>query len=1181
MVDRALASCASGELRAARRAPRGTGGSALLKDRSLDEEGHQAGIHLLRNAVTLRAPGRRPRKRRHVRFLAGLAVAFLLVIGGLVTGGIMLRSADGPVSVTGLNARVAEALRAQIGQGWQVSVADASLSWRGLGPGLDVKGVTIRNPEGQVVLQAPDGAVEVDPLNLAVGQFRPTSITLAGLDLKLVAGADGSLATGRGQAAAAPVDAGEAQGGATAGSLIALVNQTEALFGELTFAELRDARLIVVGADDRERVALRNVRIAIGRAGATGRVIDVNVEGDAGPWSLTAEIGGVPGAAREIRVGFTDMVLVDLWLLAGQTVVPVDPGSALSGELRATFAASGEMQTLTGAARARGGRLGLAMGEVDHLPLDQVTFVLNRGTEGFTLDSLRYVGGGSDVGLSGTVRPGDGGGWQVALTGDGSVLSGADASDPPVRLDSARLEATIAPPGGEEAGRLSMAVATGGSRAEMAMAFPQRPDGLAARLDLRTTPVDVRTALRLWPAFAATGTRQYLIDTLTRGRAEDLAIRIDLPPHILRTFFKEQPWPDDSVNVRFAIADAEFRPAPGLPPLVDARFDGVVTATTARLGMPGAMVAMADGRRLALTEGVMSSDNTTGKRPLATASMRLAGKADALMALLASEALKPVINSDIDPASVSGEADLRATLGIKLGAALDAREVDAKVRGSFANTTMENAFGAERLEGANLTFAFADKALQMRGEGKLLGLPATIEVKPGAAGQPSIGTVSLVLDEAARKRRGLSAGRKLTGPVAIKATAPVGVAGARARIEADLTRAAVDDLIPGWDKPAGRPARLSFSLGSRPGSVLLDEIALESPTLTAKGHAELKPDLTPVKAEFETVRLSPGDNVAVRVTRDGAVTRVAVSGSVLDARPFIRRMQAPPPAATRGRTDDGDGADIDLEVSVPIVTGFNDEAITQAQLSVSQRGRDVRDLRFSGRIGSAPIRLDLQREGTRVPMLVLQAQDAGALLRYTDLYRRMLGGQMMVRLTAFEPVQTGDITIRDFGLRDEPALGRIMASQPFSTGNDDRATAMSGRRVDTNVVGFTTLRGEFTRSASRLDLRDAVMWGGLVGLNIAGSIDYGRDRVDLDGTYVPAYGLNNAFAQVPLFGPLLGGGATEGLFAVSFRISGAASAPTLTVNPLSFVAPGIFRKFVDAFRLDPTTGSTAPAPPVR
>jgi hypothetical protein len=61
-------------------------------------------------------------------------------------------------------------------------------------------------------------------------------------------------------------------------------------------------------------------------------------------------------------------------------------------------------------------------------------------------------------------------------------------------------------------------------------------------------------------------------------------------------------------------------------------------------------------------------------------------------------------------------------------------------------------------------------------------------------------------------------------------------------------------------------------------------------------------------------------------------------------------------------------------------------------------------------------------------------------------------------------------------------------------------------------------------------------------------------------------------------GLILGGGnKNEGLFAIDFKVSGQASAPTLTVNPLTAVAPGILRKlFSWMMPEDEATGATAP-----
>ena len=45
----------------------------------------------------------------------------------------------------------------------------------------------------------------------------------------------------------------------------------------------------------------------------------------------------------------------------------------------------------------------------------------------------------------------------------------------------------------------------------------------------------------------------------------------------------------------------------------------------------------------------------------------------------------------------------------------------------------------------------------------------------------------------------------------------------------------------------------------------------------------------------------------------------------------------------------------------------------------------------------------------------------------------------------------------------------------------------------------------------------------MIGATIEGYIDYMRDDVHMRGTFVPLYGLNNMFGQIPIFGLFLGG----------------------------------------------------------
>jgi hypothetical protein len=111
-------------------------------------------------------------------------------------------------------------------------------------------------------------------------------------------------------------------------------------------------------------------------------------------------------------------------------------------------------------------------------------------------------------------------------------------------------------------------------------------------------------------------------------------------------------------------------------------------------------------------------------------------------------------------------------------------------------------------------------------------------------------------------------------------------------------------------------------------------------------------------------------------------------------------------------------------------------------------------------------------------------------------------------------------------------------------------------------VEFSRLRVDFTRSLGRFTVRDGIVKGPVIGATVDGYIDYNRDEVRMRGTFVPLYGLNNMFGQIPFFGLFLGG-SNEGLLGITYEVVGRTGAPVLRVNPISAVAPGLLRKFFE------------------
>jgi hypothetical protein len=168
------------------------------------------------------------------------------------------------------------------------------------------------------------------------------------------------------------------------------------------------------------------------------------------------------------------------------------------------------------------------------------------------------------------------------------------------------------------------------------------------------------------------------------------------------------------------------------------------------------------------------------------------------------------------------------------------------------------------------------------------------------------------------------------------------------------------------------------------------------------------------------------------------------------------------------------------------------------------------------------------------------------------MYPRMYGGQMRLQMdppSEDQRPQVGALEIRNFDVRGEPTLQRVVAGAPGQP---------------SGTVQFSEMRADFTRYPGRMAIRDGVVHGPAVGATVEGQIDYVKNDAHLRGTFVPFYGLNNMFGQIPVVGLILGGGANEGLLGITYEASGPPSSPRIVVNPVSAIAPGLLRKFIPA-----------------
>jgi hypothetical protein len=305
-----------------------------------------------------------------------------------------------------------------------------------------------------------------------------------------------------------------------------------------------------------------------------------------------------------------------------------------------------------------------------------------------------------------------------------------------------------------------------------------------------------------------------------------------------------------------------------------------------------------------------------------------------------------------------------------------------------------------------------------------------------------------------------------------------------------------------------------------------------------------------MNANFPTYSPSEGDKTSLKADRgaDGVV-RVTMRGDVFDGRGFLKSAISGKEADVKSKAKN---YDYDVDLKLGVVAGNNGEAVRSVDVKMSRRGGTIKSFVLSGKLGrDMPLTGDLRGHAQGRDVIYIETSDAGAFFRFTDTYGKMVGGQLSLAMDTptIEPrAKEGLINVRDFSIKGETSLDRVAAGGPAGLPNG---------------ISFSQLRAEFTRQNGQLTIREGVVKGPTIGATIEGSIDYPGNQVRMSGTFVPMYGLNNMFGQVPILGLFLGGGSNEGLIGVTYEVVGSPGQPVLRVNPISAMAPGVLRKIFE------------------
>jgi hypothetical protein len=1132
-------------------------------------------------------------RRRWVQrtLLAGGAVIGVLLIGGL---GLWWRLNTGPINLDVVTPWLTAAISQNFGGSQTVTIGGTQIERDEHGrAALRISNIVVRDPDGVIVASAPKADVSLAGGSLLFGKIRAERLNLVGAELSVRIETDGKVTVFAGAntrpiaVAPTPVLPAAAQPDlpkrviADTAAALSWIDGLGAsgLDGHgLSELGLADGNLTVDDQRSGKRWTFSKINISLSRASRGGLLFRLGSDNPDHPWQVSAALRPLRGNVRAIGIEARKVALNDVLLAARVGGGRIESDVTLSSSIRAEFLTDGTLRQAIG-------EVVLDPGHVVDLRDPDMRINLDHADVRFEWDGVRQTllvpfqvkSDGNQFTMLATARPSpDGDGeWQFGIDRGDPVIDPVifsahpEWAEPAFALNRIVVRGTIDVPHRRievtqgDVGRTdtrpgyNVAVAVTGH-------FDWEGDEPKIAFGVAGTRMPMNVMKRLWPVFISTNVRAWVNERISAGTVERVLIAGSGPLNVFTD--PAVPLPDDSLSIEMETSGTTIEPVPKLPPIHDADLSVRIDGRAARVTLGGGTIEVAPSRKLNIANGVFEIPDTHPKPSAAAASFRIDGSVGAAASLMTLEPLKGATGPVLDPASSRGTVAAKVAVNFDLGRK-GVNNVKFTVNADLGNFVADGLVLGQKVEAQTLHVVATSDDFRVKGDAKLNGVPAKLDFHQAKGAPQADIQLHAMLDETSRKRLGINFGQAVVGTIPVTVNGKVGSATIPdlIAVDADFTPVRIDQLLPGWVKAAGKSAHVTFNLVQAGKTTRFDNLTLEGQGALAKGSVEFDSsgDLTAVS--FPVFALSSGDQASLKAERssDGTM-HVQMRGDVYDGRQFIKAaLSEDAPAGVKPKQ-----FDLDLDVKLGAVAGSNGEAIRGLELKLSRRGGKIRSFNMKAKIGrDTPLIGELRlRTRDNHQVIYIETNDAGALLRFTDIYPRMFGGQMWM---AMDPPsrdpgpQIGVVNIQNFVVRGEPSLERVVSGAK----NDPRAG-----------VEFSEMRCDFTRVPGRMIIRDGVVRGPVVGATIDGQIDYARDELHVHGTFVPLYGLNNMFGQIPIVGLFLGGGSNEGLVGINYEASGPPSAPRIAINPISAVAPGLLRKFIPGPGTFEQTPDIAPAP---
>jgi hypothetical protein len=1108
------------------------------------------------------------------------AVAVILGLAGL----FVWRAMNGPVSLGFMAPQLESMINAGL-SGARIRFDDSVIAWsdeRDLAH-LQFIGLRVVDENEGVIARIPKANVTLSGPELLRGVAAPTSIELVGVSANVVRRSSGDIQLGlqvgvpRKQS---PTDTAATPSNVPADMLRYMLEpgETDTLTRSLKRFSITQARLSVFDEETRSSWIADKATLTFQRR-TNGVTVSLRAPvklADGKSWQFS-------GAARYTK-GKPDVAIeadfrpVRLSQLAGngtglQFLKGID--IPVGGNLACGMNIKGDIGRCKFWLTAGEGDLHLPALKHDpvHLREAALKAEIDLATGRYTLSEMTWKGNTirGEVKGEGEVRFADDGGLQslsADWTADNIFMDAPNLFERGFALETARFRGTF------DAKAQTLAIdellaRQGSFQLTLAGALTDHPVSMGVKLSGNVQDLSIPDLKMLWPAGTVPGARDWIMANIHEGTIRRADIDVDLVPGAM----VDERIPDEMMTISLDLAALRVTYLAGLPDIVGVDGSAVLNGDTFRGELKSGNVGAVRLRKGSI---LINELHKTGAIGNIEGSM--AGPTRDLLMLIDMPRLGYPTRYGIPAAKAAGTANVDFVFAIPMLKDVKTEDIGIQVNAELLDIKLpiNQRFG---LTGGKFSLDLDTKGMKAIGAVRINDAPVGFHWREDFTGTEPNGTridVTATMDDGDREVFGLDVAPYVEGRTEIVAqlTGNSGKIQA-AVVNANLTGARLAIPQLNWAKPEDAIARLQANVKLKANDVIeVASLELTGREMKASGRIIIS-DGQVSEADFTRIELGRRNDFSLSYKAlPTRATTVAVKGRAIDVAGLD---EGEPEEAPAKKPVDGVAPGSPLAVAADIANLHLKAGVswTGVSLNYADDGRHLTRLSLSALDQSTRISGDLTTGSDGSRKLALRAADAGRLLRGLTGFRSLIGGALSVdadlapiaptsrRQDAFD----GRVIIDDFRIVDQPFFARLLSAGSF-TGLADllRGEGVTFSRLEQTVKGRG---GVLTLSNGRAS-------GPSIGLTLQGTYNRDNERLDLNGTIVPIYGLNSMFEAVPLVNDILGSKDGEGIFAVTYGVKGDVDNLKVSVNPISVLAPGFLRR---VFQDDkPEVASPMPLP---